>query len=79
MAPKVDPRWVKLVALTSLVAAACCALGLAIAYLPDPEPSAGRLYVAGVVVLVLMVAGMSWIVTRAFELFDVEELSRRKP
>lgn len=79
MAPKVDPRWVRLVLLTGLVAAGCCALGLAVAYLPGGEPTPGRLYAAGVVILVAMVVGMSWIVTRAFELFDVEELSRRKP
>jgi hypothetical protein len=52
---------------------------LAIVYLPGGEPTPGRLYAAGVVILAAMAAGMSWIVTRAFELFDVEELTRRKP
>lgn len=69
---KLDRRWVRLVALSAMVAALAGLAGVGFSVLPLRMGTEARLWIGATVSLVLMVVGMAWLVVQAFEAFDVD-------
>ncbi|MCE5216186.1 hypothetical protein LLH03_04050 [bacterium] len=69
---KLDRRWVRLMALSAMVAALACLAGLGVSVLPLGMESDALRWIGAALTLALMVVGMAWLVVQAFEAFDVD-------